>query len=562
MRTTLFVVMFSSLLLSAPLPLHIKGNEQISSRDLYDALGLRLPYALEVWEDHPLLDPIAISQSISALASYYRSKGYFDAKITAAETNTSITLRVEENQPISVATVQINGTLDVHNAVSIAPKDLFDQEKFSATKTNIKKRYGDAGFCNAAFNSKAWVDIQTHEAHLLFEATPNDPCTFGPILVESTPNIDGDLTASMLHFQEGDPYNLSSIQQSYEALYAQEAIARVTINDNDRNGSIVPITLALEEAEKPIRFTAGLGFSSDQGVGALAGIKHRNFLGNLKTLSLDTRLTQIKQEASGTLSVPLRNRASIHGEVGYSDELFEGYRSKSVFEKLTLKYHDTPSSALIGLLFDEETTYESNNPQAFPNTNLFILSPIGEINIDTRDKPLDPKKGYWINAKAQGSVLSSYSDTTYFKTLLSGAYLKSLGDNVIGTRLKWGTLRTYDGQTPPSYRFYAGGMNSNRAYTYRNLGPKDPMGNPLGYSSLLEGSLEYRFPIYNAFRGVVFSDLTFGSNGYIPDYSIPYWATGLGLRYVTPIGPIALDLGLDPEDTTQYAIHFRVGELF
>ena len=366
----------------------------------------------------------------------------------------------------------------------------------------------------------------------------------------------------MLRIREGDPYDLSAIQESYEALYVQEAISRVIINDSDRIGSVVPITVGIEETEKSIRFTAGLGYSSDQGVGALMGVKHRNFFGDLKTLSLDARFSEIREEASGTLSVPLHNRTSVHGEVGYVDQLFDGYRSRSIFEKLTLKYQDKPSSSLLGLLFNEEATYQSTNTEAFPNNNLFILSPMGEINIDTRDKPLDPKKGYWLNAKAQGSLLNQYSDATYFKTLLSGAYLESIGDHVIGTRLKWGTLRTYEGQIPPSYRFYAGGMNSNRAYTYRDLGPKDIYGNPLGFSSLLEGSVEYRFPIYNAFRGVLFTDLTFGSNGYIPDYTLPYWAAGIGLRYVTPIGPIALDVGVDPADPAQYAIHFRVGELF
>lgn len=562
MRRLLLITVFSSGLFSLSLPLYFQGNDHVSSRDLYDTLGLRLPYAIEVWEDHPALEVSTVSQSITALKSYYRSRGFFEAKVDVQETNSSITYVIQENEPITVADIKINSLLELDRDIALKLSDLFDQENFTASKTKIKKHYGDHGYCNAEFNSKAWVDIQTHKAYLLFEATPNEPCTFGPISVTAAPNIDPKLTNSMLRFDEGDPYNLSSIQESYEALYAQEAISRVTINDNDRNGSIVPIAVSIEENEKPIRFTAGLGYSSDQGIGALAGIKHRNFLGNFKTLSLDARFNEIKQEASGTLSVPLHNRASIHGEVGYVDELFNGYRSKSVFEKLTLKYQDKPSSALIGLLFNEENTYASTNTQAFPNNHLFILSPLGEINIDTRDKPLDPKKGYWINAKAQGSLLNQYSDATYFKTLLSGAYLESVGESVVGTRLKWGTLRTYEGQTPPSYRFYAGGMNSNRAHTYRNLGPRDPQGNPLGFSALLEGSVEYRFPIYSQIRGVIFSDVTVGSNNYVPDYSQPYWAVGTGLRYVTPIGPIALDVGIDPDDTTQYAIHFRVGELF
>ena len=525
-------------------------------------MGLRLPYAIEVWEDHPVHDSAAVSQSVIALSSYYRSRGYFETKVSAQETNSSVMFVIQENEPITIADIKINSILDLESVIALKLDDLFDQENFTASKTKIKKQYGDHGYCNAEFNSKAWVDIQTHKAYLLFEATPNEPCTFGPISVTSTPNIDSKLTASMLRFDEGDPYSLSTIQESYEALYAQEAISRVTINDNDRNGSIVPVAVSIEETQQPIRFTTGLGYSSDQGIGALMGIKHRNFLGDLKTLSLDARFSEIKQEASGTLSVPLHNRASVHGEVGYVDQLFDGYRSRSVFEQLTLKYQDKPSSALVGLLFNEENTYESTNVEAFPNNHLFILSPLGEVNIDTRDKPLDPKKGYWLNAKAQGSLLNEYSDATYFKTLLSGAYLESVGESVIGTRVKWGTLRTYEGQTPPSYRFYAGGMNSNRAYTYRNLGPQDINGNSLGYSSLLEGSVEYRFPIYSQIRGVLFSDVTVGSDNYVPDYSQPYWAVGTGLRYVTPIGPIALDIGVDPDDTTQYAIHFRVGELF
>ncbi len=74
--------------------------------------------------------------------------------------------------------------------------------------------------------------------------------------------------------------------------------------------------------------------------------------------------------------------------------------------------------------------------------------------------------------------------------------------------------------------------------------------------------VSWREVFYSALRGVLFSDLTFGSDDYIPDYSVPYWAVGTGLRYVTPIGPIAIDVAVDPEDSSQYAIHFRVGELF
>ncbi|HEX5709974.1 MAG TPA: BamA/TamA family outer membrane protein, partial [Sulfuricurvum sp.] len=170
--------------------------------------------------------------------------------------------------------------------------------------------------------------------------------------------------------------------------------------------------------------------------------------------------------------------------------------------------------------------------------------------------------GSWLNAKAQGSLYSGISDATYFKILLSGAHIQSFGEHIIASRARWGTLRTYEGETPSAYRFYAGGMNSNRAYGYRELGPKDLNGDPLGFNALIEGTLEYRFPVYESFRGVLFTDLTYGSDNYIPDYTIPYWGVGAGIRYITPIGPIAVDAGIDPNDFGQYAFHFRIGELF
>ncbi len=560
MRHTLLVLLLSVLLYGTPL--RLVGNTHLASRELYDVLGLHLPYTLEVWRDHPTMEMALVSQSITALESYYRAKGYFQAKVTMTSTDKEILFTIAEGEPIIVSDITINSPLDIELDILLHPNDLFTQEKFATSKTKIKKRFHDAGYCNSTFNTKAWVDLQEHKAHLVFEATPHQRCTFGTILVQSTPNLEGTLVTSLLHIKEGEPYSPTMIQKSYEALYAQEAVGKVSLNDTQREGSVVPLIVTVEEGEKPIRFTLGLGVSSDQGFGGQLGLKHRNLLGNFRTLSLEGKFTQIKQKASGLFSTPLNHHFLGYGEVGYSDEIMSGYRSKSVFEKITLKHLDTPQSVLLSLLFDEATTYDSTNTAVFPNSHLFIPSPMAEINIDTRDHILEPTQGNWINVKGQGSLRSSISDATYFKTLLMGAHLQSWGEYTLATRAQWGVLRTYDNQVPSAYRFYAGGMNSNRAYQYRQLGPKDINGNPIGFNSLVEGSVEFRFPLSDALRGVLFTDLTYGSDNYLPDYTLPYWGVGVGIRYRTPVGPIAVDLGVDPNDPRQYVLNFRIGELF
>lgn len=564
MRRAIPAILFCAVLFAEPIPLIFKGNTSLSDSALYDSLGLRKPYPVEVWESPPSIEPDAMDQSISALTSFYRSKGYYHTRILPEKTDKAITLTIQENNPIRIGDVKINSSIDVDTLVTLRVDDVFDQDTFSAVKGAIKKRYAQSGYCNAQFNSKAWVDIETDRAYLLFEATPGEPCTFGTVTVESTPNVEGKLAASMLTFKEGDPYSVESIRQSYESLYAQEALTRVMINDNERNGSVVPVSVAIEEDERPIRFTAGLGFSSDQGLSAQTGIKHRNFFGDLKTLSLDFLYNQTLMKGSGTFTAPFDNRGTFSAEAGYADEIFDGYKTQSIYEKLTLSYQEAPLGVLGGILFDRSQTYDSQDTDAFPDSLLFIASPFAEINYDTRDKPLDPTKGYWLNGRLTGSLYNPlFSDASYYKALLSGAYIASLSDHVFAAKLKWGTLHVYEGSIPSSYRFYAGGMNSNRAYTYRDLGPKNSSGDPVGFSSLTEGTLEYRFPIYGDFRGVLFTDVTFASDNIVPDYGAgAYWGVGYGLRYVTPVGPVAFDFGIDPEDTSQYAFHFRIGELF
>jgi hypothetical protein len=122
--------------------------------------------------------------------------------------------------------------------------------------------------------------------------------------------------------------------------------------------------------------------------------------------------------------------------------------------------------------------------------------------------------------------------------------------------------------------FYSGGPSSNRGYPLRGVGPHGPIGflvpsgqsgvncsiatqnpadlpsacvRPLGGLSLWELSLETRFPISGDFQGAIFvdsSDLTRQVATVRLDY--PHVSPGVGLRYVTPVGPLRFDVGFRP----------------
>ena len=113
-------------------------------------------------------------------------------------------------------------------------------------------------------------------------------------------------------------------------------------------------------------------------------------------------------------------------------------------------------------------------------------------------------------------------------------------------------------------RFYSGGSSSVRGWGRSLLGDLDENGDPIGGKSLMEFSLELRYPIYGYLSGVIFGDA-----GNIWDESVEYqidelrYSAGVGLRLDTPIGPIRFDVARPVDDVdTDIQFHISVGQAF
>ncbi len=562
-NTAVSLLFFTSLLSAQPLPLFFEGNDHLDDHDLYGAIGLYQPYFYEFWKEEPAVDPKTLKVLTTTVKNFYRMNGFFHTNVTYREDNASITIKIEEKHSMRIADIATISEQNITSKIPFTVGDIFNTQKFTDSKNAIKLHYADYGYCNAELNAKSWIDIETDYAYLLYEVKPHDLCRFGPVEITSPESIEPRIIRSFLHFQEGDLYSPERIRQSYDNLYGQEGIARAIIDTSKKHDATVPVDITVTEYPDLIRFTGGGGFSSDEGITLLAGIKHRNFFGNLKTISVDARYTQIKQTLKGNFNMPLSNRNTFGAEATLENEQFDGFKERRLYETLYLKQNRISNSFQESLLFDHTLTYASDNPDTFPEGTLFIISPKLRWVYDLRDKILDPSRGYFLRTEAMGSLKSEISDASYYKFFLSGGYIQPLETSIAALRVNFGSLRIYQGDVPASYRFYAGGMNSNRAYGYRQLGPKDINGNPTGSDSILETTLEYRFPIGGEFRGVLFNDNTFIGNSYIPDYQKGYYSAGVGLRYLTPIGPLAIDFGFDlSKPTKEFALHFHVGELF
>jgi translocation and assembly module TamA len=179
---------------------------------------------------------------------------------------------------------------------------------------------------------------------------------------------------------------------------------------------------------------------------------------------------------------------------------------------------------------------------------------------DRRDNPLEPRRGFYLGMSVQEGGGPLQGDFSYFRVLPDARAYFSFGDDkwlTLSTRLKVGELWPTSGVPEDSAvvtRFYAGGPVSMRGFGDRRLSPlllAPAPGNanvqttvPIGGNGLIDGSFEARVSLTSTIRLAGFVDYGQVTSGPVRLQEVPHllWAAGIGLRYLTPIGPIRLDI--------------------
>ncbi len=101
-----------------------------------------------------------------------------------------------------------------------------------------------------------------------------------------------------------------------------------------------------------------------------------------------------------------------------------------------------------------------------------------------------------------------------------------------------------DGQRVAIFdRLFLGGANNLRGFNYRDVGPKDVNGEPLGGKTLARATVELTFPIIEKVRAAVFYDIGFVEPRSFNPGGRAASDVGVGLRLDLPIGPLRLDYG-------------------
>jgi outer membrane protein insertion porin family len=134
---------------------------------------------------------------------------------------------------------------------------------------------------------------------------------------------------------------------------------------------------------------------------------------------------------------------------------------------------------------------------------------------------------------------------------------------------EYGKVQGFDGRELPIYeKYFLGGILSMRGFPYRGVGPKDSTGEPTGGVQQLYFNAEVIVPLApeQGFNLVVFFDTgnawDQGESMKISDFRE---SAGLGIRWMSPIGPFRLEWGYildrkESEPKSDWA--FMIGNFF
>jgi outer membrane protein assembly factor BamA len=213
--------------------------------------------------------------------------------------------------------------------------------------------------------------------------------------------------------------------------------------------------------------------------------------------------------------------------------------------------------------------------------------------LDRSNHPVSPSRGYTLRADADHASRATGSEYRHDRLAVEGTGYLEAGPAVIATRARLGWVRggrrevdeSVGSVLHPRALFFAGGSESVRGYDENQLGPRvlrvraedllahgcteasladascDPSGTParlfsprpIGGTTLLEGSVELRFPISGSVAGVVFADAAVleSRDG---DRSAGAVTPGIGVRYEANVGTLRLDLGWRPRRSSRLPV--------
>ena len=438
------------------------------------------------------------------------------------------------------------------------------------------KRLLDRGYCSYDLNTKAYVDLSKHTASLLYEVKKGEICTFGEPVITGLKSIDKKVILSRVRAKKGERFDPKKVKETYTGIYSLNAFDSLQISVDRKFYNEVPVDIVLSEVENAYHFEGGVGYDTYIGPRIHASLLKKNFYGNAQKTGIKLSWSKKEQLAVGEYYKPALFLWGGYGidfgaVLGYSNLEYPGFQEEKGFSKVYLEHNEGRLKLRTGLALEniditaqENLKKNQSLKQAVSIGNFLLLYPYIDIVYDARDDKLNPKYGYYFSASLEYGIDYKPNATSYIKSLFEARVIHTFDKLTLASVAKVGMIDEKTNTLPESKLFFSGGSYANRAYGFNTIGViASPRTDTIfGASTWQNLSFEANYPIVDKLYGAVFNDNTMLNDTSYDFRGSVISSAGLGIRYLTPIGPFKVDVGWNVNKPSEYGISFQIGQSF
>lgn len=508
---------------------------------------------------------------IAAVEDSLQALGYYDPEVNLVQDPdrpTEVRVEVAAGEPVRIRQLDVllhgDAAADAQfelllDGFALREGEVLNHETYESAKASLlslalSRGYFDAGYRQSQVRVHPWE--RAADVVLSFDSGPR--YRFGELKVDSDRPVER-LLNPLVDLRPGEPYLASRLAELSRSLsstrYFRQVEVLPQVGEADEQYR-VPLAVVLR-AKADNEVELGVGMSTDEGPRTSVSWEKPwiNSLGHSFNTSL--KLSAPKQDITFVYKIPrghpLDNYYTLQG--GYQrldQDDTESDRLVASVHRWDKNAYDWTRDVFI------RSEYESYT-QGQQEDDSFLLIP-GISYSRTRVRGgLDPHWGDAQLATLEFSEPWWGSDTRFVRFWGRSKWLRSLADDHrLIARAEQGAVwvdEVYD--LPPSLRFFTGGDLTVRGFGYESITPLDANGDRLGakYASAL--SLEYDYRVAPKWRLATFVDTGTATNDYSEAWKV---GTGVGVRWLTPVGSIRLDLAFGvSEDDTPWRLHFTLG---
>ncbi len=578
--------------------IRIVGAKVFSENTLLDLLELTPTGWFTWYSKTDRYSRTKLNSDLEKLRAYYLNRGYLEFAVESTQVTISpdkqtisIAISVKEGQPYTVTSVRLEGDYlgkeeEFRSRVLLRPGQPYRGDAVTETSRRFQDLFGLYGYAFARIEPRPEVDRATGQVSVVFGAEPQRRVYVRRIDVAGNKRSRDEVVRREFRQLESAWYDGGLIKLSKERVDRLGYFKDVEVETNEVAGAPDQVDLVVNVTEKPTgNLMIGAGYSNAEKLTFTAQVREDNAFGSGKSLGVEVNTSKYNR----TLVVSTVDPYWTVDGISLAVDAF--YRTSRPINFLGDSYDlRTPGASVrFGVPFSEYDTVfmgvgwertELGTSVGLPlawlnyraqygnNSNAFAAT-VGWAR-DGRDSLLTPSAGRYQRVFFEWSLAG---EVRYLKTNLQYQEYWALPLRMtLGLNAEIGIGKGLGGKPYPVFKnFYGGGLGTVRAFEQGSLGVVDPTGAYIGGARRFNLNSELYFPVPGTGSDRSLRIFAFADTGNVwrEDEKVTSSSlrasVGLGLSWISPVGPLKLSWGkpvrVQRNDRIQ-RFQFQIGTAF